>query len=506
MKIVNASAWHSLSCNDVLTYSSISELNSIESPDWSKVYKPFAYVRVDAASKSIDVWRDHFGQEPLFYARHGNAFIFGSNIPDILQHLNALPNHRRILSLHFERGQQESALYSNETHLEGIFRVEPGHHLSIRGNSCTSKAFWQLDPNAESRLYPNDSDYDEHFASLLLEAVNHTTQGHDHIAAEISGGMDSSMLAIACQLANISFYPLSHIAPPQSEEKDDLQYALRLAKHLEFGNIDCVDASLFDPIETMNWASKLFAGAPSFVFPVLANNIHRQALKKGCSLLLSGFGGDECVSGHATASAFFPALLKDYGFRVYLRELQNAKRSWADALIFSHPWPFKALRPKPALLNQLSRKRHSSVKHFEYELLQGKHSHHLRMRIEDSAIVAKALGFRYAYPLLYPPLVEFCFKLPPLQKRRGQQARLLASRFLRMHVPHDSFSTCKTAGGILPATLDKCTKEFRQHGFKPHFDNLPFSNLIEDTTHERARLLMSMSAYMLKISRDHHPS
>jgi hypothetical protein len=101
------------------------------------------------------------------------------------------------------------------------------------------------------------------------------------------------------------------------------------------------------------------------------------------------------------------------------------------------------------------------------------------MRIEYSAVVARYMGFRYQYPLLYPPLVEFCFKLPPVQKRRQGQNRLLARRYLNNQLPSGLFNMHKKCGDILPGTIPKCRHLYEKGKLDFQNQDLPYAEVYE---------------------------
>jgi len=515
--LINASRWPSLSDESITLYSSLKQPTSLQLPKWDTFFSPFAMVLVNHRTQEIFLWRDHFGQEPLYYFSQSHQFIFSSNLPDLLNTLKPRP---ALLSQVVERDcfyrmAHTRALYTNQTHYDGVYRVEPGHAVRIHQGITKSEPYWQLDPERKSLSYANDKDYLEHFSWLLSEAVKSCTKGHQKIAAEISGGVDSTAIAVACHKAKIPFSSLSHVATPGSDKTDDFAFAHRMQEHLDLPAIQCIGADNFEPLKTFDWAAQLFAGSPSFIFFTLANNIHRRVAEQGHTLLLSGFGGDECVSGHAIYNAYIPSLLREKGWLEAYQELYQDQ--FYRERQKKPPWIKIALEvlsrsnaPSYKIFSRLNQLRHfgeetsridhyfSSIAHFEYELLQGEFCHHVRMRIEQSAIIAKALGFSYAYPLLYPPLVEFCFSLPAQQKRRFGRSRHLIRQFLTQHLPTDAFGFNKSSGNILPATLYKCEQLFKSDYFNEAFSNLPFADKIALEDNDRLRLFMNISAYMIK--------
>ncbi|NBV76420.1 MAG: hypothetical protein EBR59_10820, partial [Methylococcaceae bacterium] len=126
MTVINASNWAKYEAGDELVFG-IGEKDSLA---------PFVHVAVNKESDHITATRDHFGQEPFYYSYQNRRFVFGSTIPDIIKHLpsHPKPNMARIARDLLPWTGIDWPPYSNETYYEGIFRVEPGHTLTIRGD------------------------------------------------------------------------------------------------------------------------------------------------------------------------------------------------------------------------------------------------------------------------------------------------------------------------------------------------------------------------------------
>jgi len=139
-----------------------------------------------------------------------------------------------------------------------------------------------------------------------------------------------------------------------------------------------------------------------------------------------------------------------------------------------------------------------SFRQYEYNNVQGAFSHELLMRIEYDAVLSKSYDFRFAYPLLYPPLIEFCFRLPLHQKLNLYKTRWLARQYLSKEVPLMKFNT--KGGSLAPNTMQKC-RNYRDEGlFTESFQNLPFSEIINAETRPNQKLLLQINAYILKAS------
>lgn len=518
MQIINASQWTFRYSTDkcAVIYSATGQFKDVTIP-WQEHYQPFAIVETITHTQQVIAYRDHFGFEPFYYYCQHSQFIFGSSIPDILKRLSKTPllNEARILQECFRCDQLDLA-YSHETYYQGIYRLEPGTMLIIKNGKVRKKVFWQPEAEGELLCYASDHAYVEHFTELFHHAVQNVTKGHTHITAECSGGIDSTAVITACQQLCIQPTLLSHIASKDSEEQDDLPYIHCLINHLGITDIHYLDAKGFDPIAVFQYCALQFAGSAPFMFFMLANNVHQAVVKNQASILLSGFGGDECVSGHAIPRAYFPELLAKKQYRTAWYEICHLSqpscstiKATAAFLKYSHPSLYalfnKVLDMKLLIKNYFSqhwqrketglRPYYKSVRQFEADQLKG---HALRMRIEYSAVLAKSMGFRYGYPLLQPKLIEFGLSLPLAQKRRRGINRYLIRQYLANYLPRKMVDKVKIGGGIMPATFHLSKEYLKQEKFSEYFTDLPFSGAILSAKGNREELKANIAAYMLK--------
>ena len=440
--LVNASHWQCIEDECIVRYISGQEGSG---------FQGFAWLQFDKRTKKILAARDHFGQEPFYYTRHHQRLIFGSSIRDLLQHLPEVPRFsQHLIRDCFLRYPADDPTddppYAIETYYAGIFRVTPGNHLKVTQESISETPFWCLDPAKPKLQYADPRDYVKHFELLLNEAIQVSTQNAKDLALEFSGGIDSSMIFIASR--NLGMQPtLFTHSPPQTRqptaEDENVANLINqfdwVSKHVR------VNAESFDPISVFQRFAQVLSGPPPNLNCILSNNLHQSMIQRGHCYVMSGYGGDDGVS-----------------------------------LIFPH----EIMRTPEELY------------HYEVDLLQGKFCHEIRMRLEYSAVVAKSLGFRYIYPLLYPPLIEFCFSLPIEQKFKNGMMRCTAHEYLSKHIKQMYFST--KAGAVVPNTMQKCRDYYRLGKFAEDFVQLPFHEYITKRTTDDDKLLLQIHAYMAK--------
>lgn len=494
--------------------------DALNLPLWRANLKPFACAIVHLHSQEIILARDHLGIEPLYYCHHlGKTLIVGQSIPDIL---NQLPNTPPLLERQIHMLFSEHKYYSDETLYQGIYRVEPGHLMHFKADGTVVKtAFWQLEPHGPLLDYKDEREYLDHFSVLMNEAIFNSTENQTNIAAEFSAGLDSSAVYCAAVNINVKSKLYMHVAHPGTKSADIYNdiHEKAFVDYYQLADIMRIGADDFDPLHVLNEYASWFAGPAAYLFPMFANPLHRAVAAGLHPVLLSGFGGDQCVSGQLSLNFFLPELVHQGQYRQAWRELKGT-HGMKKALIYikhMHPGLYaqalnlkvmkrqisNALRPRMAHqsphLHPYEHMYYPSVREAECALLQGANSHEVRMRIEDSSIVSKQMGFEYRYPLLYPKLLEFMMSVPTIQKRRDGRGRYLIRQYLAQFLPNDLFGSYRKQGGlgIVPSTFDLYQKQYEQGCYQEAFKDLPYPHLIKNK-HRAIALRNNIKGFMLQ--------
>lgn len=456
-------------------------------------YQPFACLIVNTLTDEFFLARDHFGLEPFYYtilSDEPNRLCFGSNLPDILAYVKNPVQDKQEVSNVLMDICTSSLEYTDNTFYENVFRVTPGHVLQLNlahKHVAHRHAFWRLEPGTPKIHYASDADYDAHFSSLLQEAIRVCCQqSPTSVAMEFSGGLDTAGIFTASHTAGMTPQLFMHVGEVDDERRygDQLLHESK-SDHL----IHYVNADEFDVIAVLDQYKQWFAGGAPYLFFMFAQNIHQKVSQQGCQILLSGFGGDECVSSHAPLRTYGA----DVGYKALWKELHNTNsssdsnstiRRLLQTLKLTQPRLFYGMQRIKSCTSALASRQvgvhykpYQSLQEREHDWLQGRLSHHVRMRIEYSAVLARYMGFTYQYPLLYPPLVEFCFSLPPEQKRREGQNRLLMRRYLAKQVPSGLFNAHKKCGDILPGTMPKCQHLYKNGQLHHALQDLPYHEI-----------------------------
>lgn len=507
---------YSASFNEIIPIASFE--NGLSPACYRTVFHPFAQVVKNEATGECLLVRDHLGLRPLYYRYQSGQLIFGDTIPDIILQLPQAP---ALLDSEVSHLFGDVHHYTDNTLYTGIHRVEPGHMVRIFPNGRIIKsAFWQLEQEGDTLHYRDEREYLEHFTSLMQESVNNATKDSQSIAAEFSAGMDSTAVHGACAQLGLNPPLFMHAALPDSINAQTYNDRYERAFMAQFpsATVHRHMADDFDPIRIFKEYAEWFGGPPPYVFELFAHNIHKAVSKQEHTILLSGFGGDQCVSSHIPARFILPSLINNKQFRQAWAESAasaNTLRRLAQLIQCTHPSLHKLIQQTQDLKLDLSNAFKSSgrqrvvsthpyhrhyfktLREVEWSFLQGPNSHELRMRIEYSSIVAKKMGFDYRYPLLHPKLLEFFLSLPLEQKRHQGVGRHLMRRYLAQVMPTAPFNTYTKKEGlnIMPATMDTFKAQWGSGCFQNEFQSLPKA-LTHDKSPHKA-MIKTIQAFML---------
>ncbi|HBI22374.1 MAG TPA: hypothetical protein DDY37_07335 [Legionella sp.] len=371
--------------------------------------------------------------------------------------------------------------------------------------SITKEAFWQLERHGPTLYYANDCDYLEHFSLLMQEALLNATENQTNIAAEFSAGLDSS--AIYCAARNMKVTPKLFMHVNLGTDADNQyndHYENAFLEHYQIKDIARIGADDFDPLQVLTDYASLFAGPAPYLFFMFASPLHRAVSAGKHPVLLSGFGGDQCVSCQLSPHFFIPELIHQGAYSQAWRELSPSigiKKGLRYAA-YSHA----ALYALQLKIKKLWRQTHpyeriyyKSAREVQWSLLQGPDSYEVRMRIEYSSLVSKNMGFEYRYPLLYPKLVEFMLSLPTDVNRRDGRGRYLIRQYLSKNIPKAGFNTYRKQEGlgIVPAAFDTFKQNYQQGHYQDAFNDLPYPHLIQHP-HAPTELSNRIKGFMLK--------
>jgi len=255
-----------------------------------RILGDFAYAIWDPRARRLFCARDHFGIRPFHYFTDGHVFLWASE-PHQLFHHSAVPKRPN-------EGMIAEYLSDNltsfeETLYEDVLRLPPAHFLSVSPGGLRKQRYWDIDPRREIR-YKTDREYADHFHSVFKETVRCRLRSHRPIAAELSGGVDSSSVVGMCRhlfhdgaAPGLGFETLSLVYPGLGCDETPYQRQV-----VEFCNLKSNQLPFTtDPLWYPACASR-YLDIPDHPNFHMSDGLAVLAQQQGIRVVLTGQGGD----------------------------------------------------------------------------------------------------------------------------------------------------------------------------------------------------------------------
>jgi asparagine synthase (glutamine-hydrolysing) len=268
----------------------------------------FAFAFWDGLSRNLLLARDCMGMKPLYYHSGPTGFAFASEVK-VLERAQICPltvDHDAVDSF-----LAYGAVIGPNTIFKEIRELEPGHLLrvSARGE-VTEFEYWSLSGCLGANEPAEIRDFGHavsHIRERLESAVNSHLVSDVPVGVFLSGGVDSSLLALLASRYAKSATTLLTVAFPE-QEFSELPYARQIARglphHHEVVTLTAGQLRELLPLALGAMDQPTVDGINTFV-------ISRVGAGLGLKVLLTGIGGDELFGGYTTFTKV-PLLLR-YG-------------------------------------------------------------------------------------------------------------------------------------------------------------------------------------------------
>ncbi len=421
----------------------------------------FALAVWDARARRLVLARDGLATRPLFHARAPWGLVWGSS----LQAVRRAASVSREVDERWLAGFLVLACEPETTPLRDVGALAPGQALVMEPGRARRVRFWSPQPTEPLRL-PDDRAYEERLRELLLEAVRCRLRGSRPVAADLSGGLDSSSIVVLAdrllrdgRSQAPALVTLSHVYERAPGDDESEFMAL-------------VEAHTGRPSERIREADAPLGvgfGAAEFEAPSLfqiwrARQARvRQALDRhGAQRVLSGFGGDQVMRSELDVALEPAERLRELRLPSFLRALRSWRRAspsaypsqswpallWRGSLLPLMPYAWRARATAPPLPDWLDpafvartdlRARTSALLDTRRPLGPGRRRQVCALEAGIGALAwlydTGAEPFEQAYPLLDRRVVDFCLDVPIEQFLRPHEGRSLHRRALRADLP-----------------------------------------------------------------------
>jgi asparagine synthase (glutamine-hydrolysing) len=249
----------------------------------------FAFAVWDEYRKELFLARDRLGIKPLYYYWDGQKLIFASEIKAILE-VPAVPNELNLEAI----DDYLTYLYipAPKTIFRNIFKLLPGHHLTVSHASVREVEYWDI--SFASEEHGSASQFQEGLLEKLREAVRIRLVSDVPLGAFLSGGIDSS--AVVGVMSELMSEPVNTASIGFRESRfDELPYARAVARKFNTAQHEkIVEADAAKILQDLVWHFDEPFADSSMVPTYYVSQVAREIV----TVCLSGDGGDENFAGY----------------------------------------------------------------------------------------------------------------------------------------------------------------------------------------------------------------
>jgi asparagine synthase (glutamine-hydrolysing) len=257
----------------------------------------FAIAIWDRRERALTLIRDRLGIKPVYWAKFGDLFLFGSELKALRAHPGWTPRINRNATASFMR---HNYIPAPHTIYEGVYKLEPGTMLTLpwKGEPRITR-YWNAREIALSGLRQpiqgSDTELTTALELQLKDAVKRRLIADVPLGAFLSGGVDSSTVVALMQDAHpgaVKTFTIGFDIPGF----DEASHAAAVARHLgtEHTELTVTAQQALDVIPQLpEWFDEPFADSsqiPTYLVSAMT--------RRHVTVALSGDGGDELFAGY----------------------------------------------------------------------------------------------------------------------------------------------------------------------------------------------------------------
>jgi len=252
----------------------------------------FAIVLWDSKNRTLFAARDPVGEKPLYFAETPGGVVFSSELKAINRHV--LPSGEVNWNIIRQIMEYTYPVDMRNTFIHQIKRLLPGEYAVTDDNGVRLQKYWKA---SFEPTYPGSlENAREDFLNLLKESIDMRFESEVPVAVMLSGGIDSSAVAVLSALSqrDVNAITIGYRGQPDCDERDmarSVAEAMKINwKEIELDTEDfetyfddyikVLDEPVADPVCIPQWG------------------IYQKARKLGFKVLLNGTGGDELFFGY----------------------------------------------------------------------------------------------------------------------------------------------------------------------------------------------------------------
>jgi asparagine synthase (glutamine-hydrolysing) len=393
----------------------------------------FAFALWDRRTKQLLLARDRTGIKPLFYYLGQGGLAFASE----LKPLALIPGLKRQVN----RAALRSALryasnIENESMLQSIFKLPPGHWLTWRDQRAELGAYWSFPPPAPEPW--EEEKLTQELRRRLEEVVVSHMVSDVPLGAALSGGIDSSGIValMSRQSVSVKTFTVGH-----GSDDPDLRSARRVAEHCRTDHHEIIVSTedVVNLLPAVVWHLEEPLGQMESIQMFLN---YREAAPF-VKVLLIGEGADECFAGYPRYKLLhpnFPLPLRarlDLYQRVYMYADQQPRSSLGRVLarnLWGVPAASPLPDPQPCAAGPLEgTQRPGRLMEMALDHDRRTYLHHLSLKRADAVGMAHSLELRV--PFVDRRIVELAARIPSSLLIHHGSEKYILRRALEPYLP-----------------------------------------------------------------------
>lgn len=275
----------------------------------------FAVALWDRKERKLILGRDRIGIKPLYYQMDGTGLRFASEVKSLLcdaevpRQLN--PNGLNFFLCYL-------SVPAPFTLFQGIKQLLPGEVLILKNGELTKRSYWEPEKKISLDLSHVDLMKEELLRRLRLTVQEHL-MADVPVGAFLSGGIDSSVLALLMKEAIGSDFKTFSIGFEGNALFDETPYARKMAQILGTEHHEMIlrPGDLLSALDDITWQLDEPLADSSCLPVYYVSQLAAQHVK----VVLSGDGGDEIFAGYRKYQAEY--------FRKYVKWMP---KEWQNRL------------------------------------------------------------------------------------------------------------------------------------------------------------------------------
>ena len=235
--------------------------------------------------------RDRFGIKPFYYAVVDGVFYFASEIKALLPVLPEIATDPDALAeyITFQYTIGDRSLFKH------VHVLLPGHAIVVENGTVKVERYWDVHYDVDWDHTPKW--FEERMRAILSESVNVHLRSDVPVGAYVSGGIDSSLIAIMAAREESSGKVGFHGKFTEFPGYDESPFAEAAARDaaLELHQIDITASDFRDSIEKVIYHLDHPVAGPGSFPQYMVSELAARHVK----VVLGGQGGDEIFGGYA---------------------------------------------------------------------------------------------------------------------------------------------------------------------------------------------------------------